>query len=455
MYEGWQCPMCLDEQERAAAAAAPGAAPAPPSSSAPGQPAAGRGDVSHAASRAESQAKAARAEAVLLAGSAREALDMCEAAIEMDRRNLNAYLVGARASRILRDAVNEQELLEGAIKLLRTEEYGKTSRWYVEVLKQVRDSRMVSQLADAFANARKWPPDEALAMVKGLVSRGATWEAVSVLDKLPVTSRSLLTCAYSLQIAGSSGPGVDPDLLRYLQSVPATDRARLLAELYEVQSSEVLAGMTVVRVRDALRRRYQEWSNEIKQVLSEEARQAAAERIAPQLHGPAVSSAVRFFLGALAFAALVVALAGGGGVGILAGTVLALGCGVAGYAYGRDVELKRLLPTVLPGVREELTTREVERWVQVLSEEPIGSSTHEAAAEEPAAMDSCPYCTAPVPFGASDCPQCSKPLSAPPETDAAPGGAGAPAEAATPSHESAQAPEAAGASDDQKRAGQA
>ena len=331
---------------------------------------------------------------MLLSGAAREALDLCDAAIELDRRNMHAYLVGARASRALRDSASEQELLENAIKLLHSEEYGKATRWYVDVLKHLRDSPMVAKLVKTYVAAHKWPADEALTMVKVLVARGALGDALVVLDSLPDASRSLLTCAYSLQLSGGSRPGVDPDLQRYLQSVPASERARILAEFYEIQSAEVLAGMTISRVRDAVRQRYADWSTDIKHVLSEEARRAAAERVGLELNAPAGSWAIKFFVGGMVLAVILgVSL---GSVGLLLGTVVALGCAGAGFAYGRDVELKRLLPEVLPAVKEELTNREVERWAAVLSDDPV-------EAREPAVSGGRPHRAVPLLLGSGRC----------------------------------------------------
>jgi hypothetical protein len=420
MYDGWQCPLCLEEEERGPAKAAlPSASPASPQGGAGGAPKAG---AAQAPSRAESQAKSAQAEAMLLSGAAREALDLCEAAIALDRRNLAAYVIGARASRALRDGAGEQELLENAIKLLHTEEYGKTSRAYIDILKHLRDSRMVAQLVKAFVAARRWPAAEALGMVKTLVARGATSDALVVLDSLPDATRSLLTCAYSVQLSGVSRPGVDPDLLRYLQSVSAAERAKILAEFYEVTGSEVLAGATVSKVRDAVRTRYADWTNDIKQLLSEEARKVAAERVGPKLGAPAGSWAIKFFMGGMVLA-VVIGLAGGT-AGFLVGAVIAVGCAGAGYAYGRDVELKRLLPTVLPAVREELSNREIERWASVSSDEPLEVRAEEVPPDGAVGGEACPYCDAPVATDATACPQCSRPLT---PTNPAPTGGEPPA----------------------------
>jgi hypothetical protein len=420
MYEGWQCPLCLEEEQKGTAkpadvSAGPGAARAA------GAGGAHATEPAHQVpSRAESAVKSKQAEAVLVSGAARDALDLCEAAIGLDPRNIQAYLIGARASRVMRDAGLEQEMLEAAIKLLKTEEYGRNSQAYVEVLRHLRDGRMVSQLAEVFAKSQQWPPAEALSMLKALVGRGATREALVVIDNLPAGSRSLLTCAYSMQLSASPLQGVDPDLARYVKSIDAAERARLLAEFYEVRASEVLAHATVVKLRDAVRARYMEWKSEIKQDLSEEARKAAAERIAPQLGSPAMSSAVRFFVGGLVVATVLVLLTGAGVLGFVVGIVLALGAGGAGMAYGRDVELKRLLPTVLPAVKEELTNREAERWAPILSDEPLTRhEPEETAAPEPPS-EPCPYCASPVPTGASACPHCQKPMPTP-EPGAAPG----------------------------------
>jgi hypothetical protein len=101
------------------------------------------------------------------------------------------------------------------------------------------------------------------------------------------------------------------------------------------------------------------------------------------------------------------------------GAVVAVGLAGAGYAYGRDVELKKLLPSVLPAVREELTTREVERWGRVLSEDPI--ETVDAPAEGAAAPgETCPFCGASVHADASSCPQCQHPLDLGEQPAAAP-----------------------------------
>jgi hypothetical protein len=421
MYEGWRCPLCADEEER-------GTTPAHASQQAggktarPGAAAAPAAPAYRPPSRDQSKAKSDQAEAMLLSGAAREALDMCESAVELDAKNIHAHLVGARASRILRDTPREQEFLEDAIKLLRTDEYAKSIQWYHEVLKYTRDGLVLSQLARSFVVARKWPRAETLSMVRSLVGRGAVSDALTVLDSLPVTDRSLLTCAYSMQLTATAFGRKDPDLQAYLQATPASQRGRILAEMLEVQSADVIGGSTISRLRDAVRARYEEWANDIKPLISAEARKVALERIAPKLHAPAMSWAIRFLIGGLVVGVVLgIAL---GVIGLVLGAVAAAGLAGAGYAYGRDVEAKNLLPSVLPEVREELTEREVERWSSILSDEPVEEAPAEAAAQEP-----CPYCGAEMATDATTCPSCSRTIEreAPPAEPPAEGTEGEPA----------------------------
>jgi hypothetical protein len=330
-----------------------------------------------------------------------------------------------------------REFLDDTIKLLRTEEYGGTSHWYHEVLKHARDSTLVSQVAKTFVSARAWPAADALPMVRTLVGRGAVAEALVVLDSLPPSDRSLLTCAYSMQLTGGSFARVDPDLQAYLDQTPAVRRDRILAEMLDLQASDVIGGSTLSTVRDAVRHRYEGWAPEIKQLLSEEARTAGAEKVAPRLNGPATAAAVRFFLGAIVIAVVLVVALGGGAPGFGLGLVVALGCAGAGFAYGRDVELKKLLPTVLPAVREELTEREVERWGSILTDDSGGGADDHPAAR---AGETCPYCGTSVTAGAPTCPQCSRSLAlespeVPPGGAEAPPGDGTAEGAAVPSEE--------------------
>jgi hypothetical protein len=372
MYEGWQCPLCVEEAAEdpsVAATEAPGIEKSRPdgaSASAPTRP----------GSRVESQAKTTEAEGLLLSGSPREALDLAETALACDPTNLRAYLVGARASRVLRDAASEEALMERAVTLLPTEEYGKTSSAYLEVLSCLHDNRRVAPLVRAFVAARTWPPVESLALLKMLVARRASADALVVLDTLPETSRSLLTCAYNVQLSHGSVASADPGLLHHLRAVPAADRGRILSEFHEMAASEVLSRGTVSTIRDAVRGRYREWAGDIKAVMGEEARKAAVRRLAPQLHTPAIMSAVRFFVGGLILGSIVGVV--GGPQAFLLGALAAVGAAGAGYAYGRDVELKRLLSVALPEVREELTAAEVAQWTPVL-EEPAGDQPLDAA----------------------------------------------------------------------------
>jgi hypothetical protein len=404
MYEGWQCPMCADEDERgtgsSASTASKSAAPQP-GSAAGGAPAA----PYRPPSRDQSKTKSDQAEAMLLSGAAREALDLCESAVELDPRNLHAQLVAARASRILRDVRREQDCLEDAIKLLKTDEYARTTFWYQEILKYTRDSFAIAQVARIFASARKWPPADALAMVKSLVGRGAVSDALVVLDSIGPEDRSLLTCAYSMQLTASTYGRVDPDLQVYLQGTPAAQRARILAEMLDVKASEVMAGATSSKIRDAVRTRYEEWTTDIKHLLSEEARKVATDRIAPKINGPAASWAVKFAVGAIVVSVILVGALGLGAGGLVIALVAAVGAAGAGFAYGRDVETKRLLPDVLPGVREELSERELARWGWIMSDEQM-----DEASSAPVSAETCAYCGAPVPADATTCPGCSRPL---------------------------------------------
>jgi hypothetical protein len=394
MYEGWQCPLCLEEAPEDPSAAG---RDAPVPAAAPTQP----------GSRGESQAKTAQAEGLLLSGSPREALDLAETAIACDPKNLRAYVVGARASRALRDAASEEELMERAVKLLPTDEYAKTSSAYFDVLTYLRHNRQVGPLVRAFVEAKTWPPAESLALVKLLVARGASADALVVLDTLPEASRSLLTCAYNIQLSRGVIGSADPELASYLQAVPAAERGRVLSEFREVAASTILSGGTVGEVRDAIRGRYRQWAGDIRAAMGEEARKAAVARLDPQLYRPAIVSAVRFFVGALVLGSIVGVV--GGPPGFLLGALVAVGAAGAGYAYGRDVELKRRLSVVLPEVREELTAEEVAQWAPVLEEPagvPGGSGPRPSEAAEP-----CPYCGAPTASDASNCPQCRRILA--------------------------------------------
>lgn len=425
MYEGWQCPLCAKEEEEKAAGGGAAAAGAPVSPEAAAELAAAR--IQRSPSRIESKAKSDQAEAMLVSGAAREALDLCESAVEIDPRNLHAHIVGARASRILRDAVREREFLEDTVKLLRSDEYARESKWYHEVLKHARDTALVTQLAKTFIAARKWPAADALPLVRALVGRGAVSEALTILDSLPRTDRSLLTCAYSMQLTGTAVGRVDPDLHAYLEGTPAERRAQILAELLEVQASDVIAALTVARVKDAVRTRYEGWSADVKHLISEEARRLGAEKLAPSLAGPAMSWALRFFLGALVFGVVLTLAFGGNALVLVLSGAVALACGGAGYAYGRDVELKKLLPTVLPEIREDLMTRESDRWASVLSDD---HGAVEGGEEQPAASETCAYCGASVKGGTKACPQCGRELAQEsPEAASVPAPAGASAEA--------------------------
>jgi hypothetical protein len=369
MYDGWACPRCVDEGEQN-----PSGAPAVAGAAGEGAPAAGPAAAADPVtpSPAESRSKSARAEAVLLAGTPIEAVDLCDAAIELDPKNLQAYRVGAEASRMLGDTVRADELVAQAIVLLQGDEAGRSTATYGELLRHATSARVIGQLVRAFLEVQPWSTADLLAMAGALIGRDAPSDALVVLDSIPAASRSLLTCAHTLQLSPVTSLGTDPEMLRYLEAVPGKDRERVLGEYFEIGNAAILTGPTISRVKAAIRARYAGWSPDIRRLLGDEARRIATERVNPTLDGAALAFAVRFLFGGVALG-LGLAFVGGP-AGAFIGALAALGSAGAGYVYGRDVELKRRLDGMIPAVREELTDREVERWAPVLSEEPVAPS---------------------------------------------------------------------------------
>jgi hypothetical protein len=408
MFEGWQCPMCADEEARPAGAGAQAAATRHgrpgAEASAPG-PASGR--RSGPPSRGDSTSKCDQAEAMLVNGAAQEALDYCESAAELDPSYLRAHLLGARASRALGDRGRESEFLEDAAALLRSDEYRRDGPSYREILKYARDPALVTKVARTFAGGVGWPVADAIAMAGTLVGRGAVSDALIVLDSVPKKDRTLVTWAYSVQLAGGAVSGADPDLRAYLGATPAERRGRILTEMVEVQSSSVISGAAVSRVRDEVRIRYQQWVPEIKRLIGEEARAAATARLAPQLTGAAVAWAGRFLAGSVVVAVILAATLGGTTPVLGLGALVALGGAGVGFVYGRDVELKKRLVAELPKARQELASREGDMWGSILDDDRLPASPETGPAEE---AETCPFCAAAVSADDATCPQCSRSL---------------------------------------------
>jgi hypothetical protein len=323
------------------------------------------------------------AQHLLAAGAPREALAACERAIELDPTNLDAYVIGARASQRIGDLGRQEGYLEEAGRLLRGPEHRASVRAFAEVLRATSDASMARPIISTFVAAGPWAQADTLAIVRLLVSRRMPGEAIRAIEMVAPAERTLALTAYYSRLTSRGFEMNDPEVDAHLSRFDAASRQRVLEEYREVVADEVLPVSTVMLVRDAVGRRYTMWQAQIAQLLDMAAREEATEFLRPGASKPAASAAMR--TGGLATGALVIlALIVGGGpiLAILGGAV---GCvaGAIAFVVRRESEVQRRLPDVVPSFLEKLEAEEADQWRVVTDEEPLPQEAA-AAREEPA-----------------------------------------------------------------------
>lgn len=370
LFEGWECPLCAGDT------AAPGGGggsspPAGRTASAPGAPP-GSGATPNSApgpaSRPASLAASKEAAHLLDAGAAREALEGAERAIELDRSNLHAYVVAARAAQKTGDFHRQEELIEEAARLLHTAEYQRDSHWYYDLLRGVRDAAMARPIVASFIQAGPWPPAEAAGLVQALATRDLAGEALRLLESIPPEHRSLTLCAHGAQLTARPFSLSDPEVDAYLARVPAAQRDGALDEFRGLCEERVFPMSTLMMLRDSLRERYRGWTPEVHRLRHEAARAEAAATLEAATVKPGVSLALKAG-GTVLGASLALAVVLGRPILLPLGALLSLGAAAGGFVYGRDAELERRLPEVLPGVLERMGKEETSRWELVLDDQ--------------------------------------------------------------------------------------
>ncbi len=414
MYSGWRCPLCVEEEaecRRNAGETPTAAEPTLVQAPAPELP---------ALDPEASALKRQEAERDLIGNKARDALDLSEQAVRLDPQNLRAHLIGARACRILGEGAREAELLEAAVDLLRQPQHAASGEAFLEVLKHLRNGRLIGQVVRIYLTLGSRPIEEVLPLVRVLVAHGAVSDALVLLDLLPPSARSLATCAYTLEVTGRAFHGIPPELHEYLHGVPSDRRDHLLEEFVALRQDPTLGRTTVNAIRDALQQRYDEWATDIGQQLGQKARAEALAAIGSAWVGTAVARALATMAAGLVVAVVLMLVVGGKAV-LLTGMALAFLCAGGGFVYGREAEMGRQLQARLPAIKQTLAEDELNRWLGVLHE---GADEQEALLQA-ATTDTCPFCAAQVPDPARTCPRCGHDL---------PSGAtgGGPKEAATP-----------------------
>ena len=392
MYEGYECPRCADGDLGSATpkTAAGGGASAGPRARAAG--ATGVAEVEQAQvvtpeSRSESAARSQDAQHLLAAGAVRDALAAAEKAITLDPANLEAYVVGARASQRLGDFSRQSGFLEEAARLLRGPAHRNSIVSFLEVVKSTNDATHVRPVISTFVSAGHWKASDALVMVRMLVSRQFAGEALRVIEMLEPADRSLALTAYNSKITSRGFAMADPEIEQHLARIPAAARERVIEEYREVCDDPVLGMTSLMTVRDAVRNWYGQRAGDIGQLLEEEGRKQASEFLAPDVVKPASAAGIR--IGAIAGGVLALGglAVGGGVIGLIVGLAIGVVAGAAAFVMRKETELHRRLPDLVPVFKEKLQEEEADRWRSILEEELAHGEEPGAA---PAAEEAAP-----------------------------------------------------------------
>jgi hypothetical protein len=415
MFDGWQCPQCAEEHAGDPGDAPNGETTPADSPSDVGGPAS---VLSREKSESEATAKCSQAERLLRNGDARAALEMAEQAIEHHERNLTAHLVGARAARALLDFGREHELLAAATQLLSAPPYFGDCAATLEVLKYARDPKLAGAAARTFASVPKRTGTDVQRIVHVLMARSLFSDAIVMLDSLPPEDRTLATCAYTFQLTSRPFVKSDPEIGRFLRKIGAERRADILSDLLALREDTTILPSTADLLQKALRSRYDEWAADIGRELTDEAKRRAAESVGREWVSSARSAAIKFAAGACVLSGLLMYI-GGVWIGLAVGIPFVYLATRAGYAYGRDEEMRRLTVELLHTIKEQLAREELDRWMPILDDDAY-KQTAPNRKEGVTATAACPYCSEPVADDAASCPKCRRTLdaaSAPAVTD--------------------------------------
>jgi len=428
MYEGWQCPECLDEKETGQTGRA-GKLSETPHSMEEQVAARHREEAAGQPSRVESQAKLDEAQRMLSAGALDQAFELARQATVLDRTNFLAQFTAARMARMVHDGSAEQEFLENAIDLLRLPEFRASIACYLDLLKQVQGATQLSRVVHQFISARSWPARDAISVIRLLGARQATADALRVLEAVPVRERSLFTAAYAVHVSGRPSMAFDAQIEAYLPAVPASRRDEVLAEYREICQQGTFSDFAMMVLRDALRTKYAEWEADIGTLMRAEAREVATPQLGPKVTGPALLVAGGAFAFLLVAGGILTLIVGGGAPMFLMGLILAVAGGGGGFAYGREHQIRKELPAILPQILEALANGEYEQWKDILDDEANRGSSR---APEPPARDTpaepdvaftsmrmktCPFCGVLVAEDATSCPQCWRTYNTRPSSD--------------------------------------
>jgi hypothetical protein len=275
----------------------------------------------------------------------------------------------------------QEEFAEDAARLLRDPEYRGESRWYVDLLKGLRDAATARPIVEAFVAAGPWPSPDTLSLVKTLVSRGCPGEALRVIDAIPAGARPLALCAYNAQIT-KRGFGInDPEVDAYLARIPGSERDRILGEVREMCEAGTFSISTLLLVRDAVRNRYRGWTAEIREEVEKTARAKLAEALRPEAAQRAIGLALRLGAATLGAAVVLALVLGGGILFFVIGLVLAAAVAAGGYVYTSDAEITRRVEPLLPRAVEERLRQERDAWHLVLDDSAAPFGTQAPAME--------------------------------------------------------------------------